>query len=202
MSEKKPCSNPLCPSHVKNPPTSYTFLPDEIDIMGHTWKIRDMIPAAVQMATSASGFTYEGACDAAIQEISILPGLPEDKVMECLIHEIIEAINDMMTLDMEHSVIQNLSLALFQVFYTNGFLDMEDIKNVWGKAELIIKDSLLLDKTAKPPAHDLVCEKEELPKETGNLDAEFRKNYPGNIKANAPGLACYEKKKPTQLPMR
>jgi hypothetical protein len=181
-------------SGVTNPPTSYPFLPDELNIMGHTWKLTDMNPMVnhcnVEMQVS-------GYCGAEEQEIAILPDQKQSQALEILFHEILEALNGMMTLGLEHDQIQLMALGFFQVLYGNGFLNLEERLNPvlepkkeeptapWPDGMVVFKGPVL-----KPEAN-------EAP--SGNLDAEFRKNYKGNIIADAPGLA---KNPPTQLPMR
>jgi len=123
MTKPCTCGNPLCLSQVRNEDTTYDFIPEVIDIMGHPWRVTDMHPAINQMAGDGNG-AYEGYCDAALQEIAILPGLPEDKAVEVLFHEIVESLNNIMTLDLEHTTIQLLALGFFQVLYGNDFLNL------------------------------------------------------------------------------
>lgn len=180
---------------VKNPPTSYPFLPNKLNIMGHTWQLTDMNPMVnhcnVEMQVS-------GYCGAEEQEIAILPGQKQSQALEILFHEILEALNGMMTLGLEHDQIQLMALGFFQVLYGNGFLNLEE--------RLTLNESISQKEEPKQwyevvPAATVIykgtVDQDDLP--SGNLDAEFRKSYEGTIKANAPGLA---KNPPTQLPMR
>lgn len=99
-------------------PHDYSYLPDKLKIMGHTWKLGGMNP----LVNRVNAEYTDGICDSARMEIAILPDLQPSQVMEILIHETIEALNIMLALDLEHNIITLLGLGIFQVLGDNGFL--------------------------------------------------------------------------------
>lgn len=98
----------------------YSYLPNTLKIMGHTWKLGAVTPLAERL----HGEFTDGLCDLVRMEIAIHPEMPPSLVKETLLHEIIEALNGLMKLGLDHGTIQLLGLGLFQVLSDNGLLNI------------------------------------------------------------------------------
>lgn len=87
-------------------------------ILGYTYQV-ERIPALGAM----------GRCDVALQIIRIDANLPADQARSTMLHEIIEALNHALEMDLPHGVICQLEAGLYQVLVDAG-IDLEPLDRV------------------------------------------------------------------------
>jgi hypothetical protein len=93
--------------------------PATIKILGHVYTIEtDVRPQVSNTETIA-------CVDNNRQLIAIATGNGGTTQQECLLHEIIEALNYRMGLDLQHSAITALSEGIYQVLHDAGIWRME-----------------------------------------------------------------------------
>jgi len=86
--------------------------PGALEILGHTYKVKKTNTLSASEGAVAS-------CNTSLLEISIDTNFPESVQREGLLHEIIEAMNYHMELELEHNKIAALSEGLFAVLRNN-----------------------------------------------------------------------------------
>ena len=92
----------------------------KIDILGHPYELT--IDPTVQLEEKSTG-----ACCPPALWMRITPNCPKSRQEETALHEIIEAINYELELQLPHEKITQISTALHQVFKTNALLNFSKL---------------------------------------------------------------------------
>ena len=87
---------------------SRKVMPMSVDVMGHNFKVTEM-----NLQESRDN---DGCCMLGLQEIQIAPGNHPDVMWETLCLEIMEAVNSIAELGLDHRTITILGNAVFQSF--------------------------------------------------------------------------------------
>lgn len=95
-------------------------IPEKLKVIGHTYEIRMTNEARLGMSSPGTQ-----CCN--LLRIELSPTEPESRTAEIFLHEIFEAINGHLELNLEHPQITSLSEGLFQVLRDNE-LDFSEAK--------------------------------------------------------------------------
>jgi hypothetical protein len=90
------------------------IIPDKIKILGKQITVRKAPPSEIEDVGD-----WDGAWHLIRIRHNNDPEYPEDKVSEAFLHEIIEALNDLLELKLKHRVRTALSEGLFQIIRDN-----------------------------------------------------------------------------------
>ena len=63
-----------------------------------------------------------GECDYQNNTITLLSGMPEEKMMQTFLHEIVHAIDFTMNLNLKENQVDNMSVALYQILKENNIV--------------------------------------------------------------------------------
>jgi len=97
-------------------------IPKKINILGTVYKVyfaKSIRKAIKKYEPPAKDVEMVGYCSTKYSVIIISKDLSEQTKETVFIHEILEAINDVLDLDMKHDNIDRLEVALYQVFKQN-----------------------------------------------------------------------------------
>jgi hypothetical protein len=89
------------------------MIPNELKVGGVTLRVERQ----QGLAASRKSFAEYSPL---MQTIAIEPTIPQDHQEECLVHEIIEALDGFYGLELQHWQIHTLGFALYQVLKDNG----------------------------------------------------------------------------------
>jgi hypothetical protein len=92
-----------------------------LKVLGHVYEVRDSTKLVRERNTA-------GTCCAGTLEIELDPDSPVTRYEEALLHEVFEALNYHLSLDLNHDKMSALSEGLFQVLADNG------LKTAWRSA--------------------------------------------------------------------
>jgi hypothetical protein len=85
-----------------------------LKILGYDYKV------ILAPSVDAGGFHDAGNCSSLNQVIALAPGLNDQALASTLIHEVLEALNYHLSLELDHGTIMALETGLFQVLNDNG----------------------------------------------------------------------------------
>lgn len=99
------------------------YIPAEIKIGGHYF----VVGYSHSMINRITGdMMIDGMCDLKNHEIVLRPGMNVNQTYSTIIHEVIEAINGLYELELEHRDITTLSETLYQVLTDNDLMNLPE----------------------------------------------------------------------------
>lgn len=89
-------------------------IPQTIHILGQDFTI--------EFIKDKKGRDFIGRCFPHANKIQICQDLPDDKLFQTYLHEVLHAIDENLNMGLKHKTIDTLSVALYQFLKDNGYL--------------------------------------------------------------------------------